>query len=243
MQDGRERIQERRGLVRQPRRDGVEVRPDDTGRDAKELRECAPCPVGVGERAEVRHSRLALAALPARARDPRHDPVSDPEGLHRFTGFHDLAARLVTHRHGKRDLRVTAREELDVGPARERRSNAEHHFSPARARHREIPLLEGADRGLDERAHGAAGSDLPVAHESREIREPAPAPGRVRAAAIASSIFSRSHARERSNPHTAGKVSLSAAESEPVRFPSVAASASTSSRSSLIWKARPRARP
>ncbi len=89
------------------------------------------------------------------------------------------------------------------------------------------------------RPSGRKLSTLPFADESRQIGQPAagvraaPSPPRPRRLVVEDAR------RERSTPQTTGKVALPAAASLPDVFPSVAASDSTSSRSSLIWNARP----
>ena len=62
-------------------------------------------------------------------------------------------------------------------------------------------------------------------------------------AASASETSASSRSRARATPSTPTNVALPAAASFPVGLPTVAASPSTSRRSSAIWKASPRMRP
>src|SRR5262249_23478500 len=112
-----------------------------------------------------------------------------------------------------------------------------------------------SDRGRGRRGRRAGGSGekregreergRPPAHGLREPTNRArpgstpPPPGSEDAVATASATFSASSARDFSTPHTTGNVAFPAAASLCAALPSVAASASTSSRSSLIWNASP----
>jgi len=99
----------------------------------------------------------------------------------------------------------------------------------------------GAGDRRDERGGGDDGRSHDLRDPTKRARSGStpPPPGSDDARATASATFSASSARDFSTPHTTGNVALPAAASLCAAFPSVAESASTSSRSSLIWKARP----
>src|SRR5262249_49939672 len=174
----------------------------------------------------------------ARAADSGHDPIARLPALGSLSRFDHLAAHLVAHRHGQRDARVPAGKEFDVGAASQRGAPSHHDLAGSGRRRREVALLVAADRGRDEGPHD---DRAPMKRASSGSAPPRR--GRPSAASTAASMFSRRSARERSTPQTTGNVALPAAASLFEAFPSVAASDSTSRRSSLIWNARPIRRP
>src|SRR5262249_13985266 len=200
--------------------------------------EGAPEPVGVPLLAEVPAAGAAVRASAARSGDARHDALSDPPARDARAERRDLATHLVAHRDGQRDPGVAARQKLQAGAAGQGGAPAQHDPAQARRGHLEIAFFESPDRGLDERLH-----DLRAPMKRARSGSTPPPRGSPSAASTASAMFSARRVRERSTPQTTGKVAFPAAASLWDALPSVAASDSTSSRSSLIWNASPIRRP
>ena len=153
VEDGGERVEERRGLVGEPLGNALQVAGDDRRRDSEQLRKRAPRAVGVRRRAEVRVPVPAVFAGAAGARHPGHDALAeDPAGPRlspTATTSPQSSWPIVT---GSGMRRVPAREQLQVRAAGQRRPHAQDDLAGARARARELALLEPADRRLDERS-------------------------------------------------------------------------------------------
>src|SRR5262249_19299397 len=214
VKNGRQRIQKRGDLVGDIVGNAMKIRSHDRGWHSEKFRERAPRAVGMAGGAEIRETTPALVACAAWTGYAGHHAVADGEASHTLSNLHDLARTFVSHRHRQCDPRVPAREEFQVRPTRQRGPDPQDHFSRTGLRHRKIALAKLPDGGLNESLHALRSST----NRAKSGRRP-PRRGSVVAVSTASSIFSRSIARERSTPQIPGNVALPAAASLPEDFP------------------------
>src|SRR6185369_11654400 len=119
----------------------VQICPHDRRRDPQEFREGPPRPVRKSGRAEILASATAVLAGAAWPGDAGHDALAGVEIADALPHLDDLPARLVPHRHGQRDARMPAREELQIRAADDGRADPQDDLAGSRPRNRELALL------------------------------------------------------------------------------------------------------
>ena len=183
--------------LREPRRRGGSSRagPTRAGRGRPRLRRRATRAAGGGSRRRHRPERATnsanaphvRSACPAAQRLPRpsrqsgtaagpghggDDALAEPLGVGALPHFDHVAAQLVAHRHREGDLRMPPAQQLQVRPAGQRRANA------SRRPRRDPPAASAGRAPRSGRSPSEPRpSRFPLADETRQVRQPAAAPG------------------------------------------------------------------